>query len=117
LIRYTLDDPNRPGYRIEQRLITSLLDPEHAPAEELVMCYHARWEFELAVDEIKSHQLLLERSPQQTLRSKKPVGVIQEIYGLLVAHYMIRAVMVEAAQQAALPPQRLRRIPQITSTG
>jgi hypothetical protein len=69
----------------------------------LVVCYHARWEFELAVDEIKSHQ----RSPQEPLRSKKPVGVIQEIYGLLVAHYLIRAVIVEAAQQAALAPNRL----------
>lgn len=103
LLRYTLDDPNRPGHRIEHRLITSLLDPEDAPAEELVLAYHARWEFELAVDEIKTHQ----RPPQQPLRSQKPVGVIQEIYGLLVAHYVIRAVMVEAARTVALPPSRL----------
>ena len=103
LIRYTLDDPNRPGHRVEHRLITSLLDPEHAPAEGLVMAYHSRWEFELAVDEIKSHQ----RKPQEPLRSKKPVGVIQEIYGLLIAHYVVRAVMVEAARKAALSPSRL----------
>ena len=56
LIRYTLEDPNRPGHRVEHRLITSLLDPEVAGAEELVVAYHSRWEFELAVDEIKSHQ-------------------------------------------------------------
>ena len=31
LIRYTLEDPNRPGHRIEHRLITSLLDPDLAP--------------------------------------------------------------------------------------
>ncbi|MCA1838262.1 MAG: transposase [Actinobacteria bacterium] len=103
LIRYTLDDPNRPGHRVEHRLITSLLDPEHAPAEELVMAYHFRWEFELAVDEIKSHQ----RLPQEPLRSKKPVGVIQEIYGLLIAHYVVRAVMVEAARTLELAPSRL----------
>lgn len=103
LIRYTLDDPDRPGHGIEHRLITSLLDPEHAPAEELVMCYHLRWEFELAVDEIKSHQ----RLPQEPLRSKKPVGVIQEIYGLLIAHYVVRAVMVEAARTVELAPSRL----------
>ncbi len=103
LIRYTLDDPDRPGHGIEHRLITSLLDPEHAGAEELVMCYHSRWEFELAVDEIKSHQ----RLPQQPLRSKKPVGVIQEIYGLLIAHYVVRAVMVEAARTKGLSPSRL----------
>lgn len=103
LIRYTLEDPDRPGHRVEHRLITSLLDPELAPAEELVLAYHARWEFELAVDEIKTHQ----RPSQKPLRSEKPVGVIQEAYGLLVAHYVVRAVMVDAAQTAALAPSRL----------
>lgn len=103
LIRYTLEDQKRPGHRVEHRLITSLLDPERAGAEELVVAYHSRWEFELAVDEIKSHQ----RAPRTPLRSKKPVGVVQEIYGLLIAHYVVRAVMVEAARKAALPPSRL----------
>jgi hypothetical protein len=103
LIRYTIDDPNRPGHRVEHRLITSLLDPERAGAEELVVAYHSRWEFELATDEIKSHQ----RAPHTPLRSKKAVGVVQEIYGLLIAHYVVRAVMVEAAKKAALPPSRL----------
>jgi len=103
LIRYTLEDPNCPGHRLEHRLITSLLDPERAGAEELVVGYHSRWEFELAVDEIKSHQ----RQPQTPMRSKKAVGVIQEIYGLLIAHYVVRAVMVEAAKKAELPPSRL----------
>ncbi len=103
LIRYTLDDPSRPGHGVEHRLITSLLEPVEAPAEELVAAYHARWELELAVDEIKTHQ----RPSQRPLRSQKPVGVIQEVYGLLVAHYVVRAVMVEAAQQAGLAPTRL----------
>jgi hypothetical protein len=103
LIRYTLEDPNRPGHRVEHRLITSLVDPERAGAEELVVAYHSRWEFELAVNEIKSHQ----RRPHTPLRSKKPVGVVQEIYGLLIAHYAVRAVMVEAARKAHLPPSRL----------
>jgi hypothetical protein len=103
LIRYTLEDPNRPGHRVEHRLITSLLDPERAGAEELVVAYHSRWEFELAIDEIKSHQ----RHPRTPLRSNKPVGVVQEIYGLLIAHYVVRAVMVEAAKKAELPPSRL----------
>jgi hypothetical protein len=103
LIRYTIDDPNRPGHRVEHRLITSLVDPQRAGAEELVVAYHSRWEFELATDEIKSHQ----RHPRTPLRSKKAVGVIQEIYGLLIAHYVVRAVMVEAAKEAELPPSRL----------
>ena len=96
LIRYTPEDPNRPGHRVEHRLITSLLDPERA--EELVAAYHSRWEFELAIDEIKSRQ---RRTP---LRSEKPVGVVQKIYGLLIAHCAVRAVMAQAAREAGLPP-------------
>jgi hypothetical protein len=103
LVRYTMDDPNRPGHRVEHRLITSLMDPESAPAEELVLAYHARWEFELATDEIKTHQ----RRPQRPLRSEKPVGVVQEVYGLLVAHYVVRAVMADAAETVDLPPGRM----------
>lgn len=98
LLRYTLEDENRPGHRAEHRLITSLLDPERAGAEELVAAYHSRWEFELSVDEMKNHQ----STPGAPLRSKKPVGVVQEIYGLLVAHYVLRAVMVQAARKAEL---------------
>lgn len=103
LVRYTIDDGSRPGHRVEHRLITSLLDPEAAPAEEIVLAYHARWEFELASDEMKTHQ----RAPQRPLRSGRPVGVVQEIYGLLVAHYVVRAVMAEAAETVDLPPSRM----------
>jgi hypothetical protein len=103
MIRYTLEDPDRPGHRIEHRLITSLLDPDLAPARQIVVAYHARWEFELAFDEIKTHQ----RPPQKPLRSERPVGVIQEAYGLLVAHYVVRALMTDAARTVELPPGRL----------
>jgi hypothetical protein len=103
LIRYTLEDPDRPGHRLEHRLITSLLDPKRAGAEELVAAYHSRWEFELAIDEIKSHQ----RRPSAPLRSEKPVGVVQEVYGLLIAHYVVRAVMAQAARESGLSPTRL----------
>jgi Insertion element 4 transposase N-terminal/Transposase DDE domain len=104
LITYTLDDPGRPGHGEVHRLITSLLNPRVAPATALVEAYHARWEEELAFDEVETHQ-----RPPQPLRSQTPVGVIQEIYGLLLAHYVVRAVMVEAAATAPtpLPPTRL----------
>ena len=43
------------------------------------------------------------------LRSRRPVGVIQELYALFLAHYLVRAVMAEAAASATppLPPTRL----------
>jgi hypothetical protein len=102
LIRYTLDDPCRVGHQQEHRLVTSLLDPALAPAEALILAYHERWEIELTVDEIAVHQ-----RPILPLRSKLPVGVIQELYALLIAHYLVRAVMVQAAETVALPPTRM----------
>ncbi len=72
------------------------------PLRETLRVYE-RWEFELGVDELKTHQ----RTPKLPLRSKRPVGVIQEVYGLLLAHYVVRAVMLDAARTADLPPDRL----------
>ena len=37
------------------RLVTTILDPGEAPAEELVALYSERWEIESALDEIKTH--------------------------------------------------------------
>jgi hypothetical protein len=102
VIRYTFDDPALPHAGEEHRLITTLLNPHRAPATEVVRAYHARWEYELAADEIETHQL-----PKRPLRSHTPVGVLQEIFGLLIAHYLVRAIMGQAAQTADLPPLRL----------
>lgn len=103
IIEYTLTDPDLPGYGEIHRLVTTLLDPEAYPALDLACAYHERWEIELVIDEIDSHQRLAGRP----LRSLKPVGVIQELYGLLIAHYAIRFLMHQAALQANLDPDRL----------
>ena len=85
------------------RLVTTLLDPVQAPAIELICLYHERWEIELVIDEVKTHQRL---SPQ-TLRSQSPELLYQELYGLLLAHYAVRAWMHLSALQADLDPDRL----------
>jgi hypothetical protein len=103
VVVYTLTDPTRPGYGETHRLLTTLLDPVAYPARDLVHLYHERWEIELAIDELDTHQ----RPVQRPLRSKTPQGVIQELYGLLLAHYLIRALMVEAAAQGGIDPDRL----------
>ena len=56
VIRYTLNDPQRVGHGEEHVLITSLLDENLYPAEELIPLYHERWEHELVYDEQKTHQ-------------------------------------------------------------
>ncbi|MGH2389549.1 MAG: IS4 family transposase [Chloroflexota bacterium] len=100
---YTLTDPARPGYGKTHRLITSLLDPQAYPAHDLIVAYHERWEVELTIDEIDTHQRLV----QHPLRSQHPVGVLQELYGLLIAHYAIRTVIHDAALQAQVDPDRI----------
>ena len=58
---------------------------------------------ELVFDEIKTH---LNGRPVH-LRSKTPRGVVQELYGLFLAHRIIRQVMSDAAQAEKLEPDRL----------
>ena len=103
VIEYTITDPNLPGYGELHRLVTTLLDPELYPLLDLICAYHQRWEIEITIDEIDTHQRLL----PGPLRSLKPVGVIQELYGLLIAHYIIRVLMHEAALQVDLDPDQL----------
>jgi hypothetical protein len=85
------------------RLITTILDPEQAPAHELAALYHERWEIETALDELKTHL----RGARLVLRSKTPDLVRQEFYGLLLAHFAIRGLMHEAALKADADPDRL----------
>ena len=52
-------------------MVTTLLNPRVAPALTLLTLYHERWEIELVIDEIKTH----ERDQRKVLRSKTPEGV------------------------------------------
>jgi hypothetical protein len=103
VIEYTIDDPQRPGYGETHRLVTSLLEAQAYPAHTLACEYHQRWEIEMVIDEVDTHQ----RLPNLPLRSQTPVGVLQEAYGLLIAHYAVRQVMHDAALRAGLDPDRL----------
>jgi hypothetical protein len=101
VIDYRLEgvDDAEPIYR----LITTILNPKQAPAEELAALYHERWEIETALDELKTHL----RGAQMVLRSKTPELVRQEFYGLLMAHFAIRGLMHEAALRADEDPDRI----------
>lgn len=92
----------RKGFR-PQELLTSMLDPKEFPAEELVELYHERWEIELGYDEVKTE--MLER--EETIRSLKPDGVHQELWGLLLAYNLIRREMEEIAAEAKVAPTRI----------
>jgi hypothetical protein len=85
------------------RLVTTWLNPRLAPARQLIALYHERWEIELVIDEIKTH----ERAQRKVLRSKTPEGGRQELYGIYLAHSAVRVVLAQAAVQAEVDPDRL----------
>jgi hypothetical protein len=101
VVDYTIDDGR--GDHESYRLLTTILDPDVAPAEELALVYAERWEIESAFDELKTHQ----RGPRTVLRSKSPELVKQEIWGHLCCHFAIRTLMWEAAVHADEDPDRV----------
>jgi len=92
----------RPGHK-PQLLLTSLLDPEAYPAEEIAALYHERWEIELGYDELKTELL----ESEETLRSQSPTAVAQEIWGLLLAYNLVRLEMERVAEEAQVEPVRI----------
>jgi hypothetical protein len=104
VVEYEIADPGRPqAADTRYRLVTTILDPDEAPAAELAALYAQRWEFESALDELKSHQ----RGPRVVLRSRAPEGVRQEAWGYLCTHYAIRALMATAAGDGGVDPDRI----------
>lgn len=102
IIEYTFSDPGRSGSGEKHRLLTTLLDPSLDPALELICLYHQRWEQEQSFDELKTHQ-----RERAVLRSQTPAGVVQELHGLLLGHYMVRTLMFDAAATVSIDPRRL----------
>ena len=107
VIEYTLNDPERTGHGETHRLATNLFDHTLFPALELACYYHERWEEELVFDEQKTHQDPRRPTKPTHLRSQTPAGVEQELYALSLGHFVVRALMLEAAQRENLDVDRL----------
>ena len=103
VVDYRIDDSGRPLAEPLYRLVTTILDPEKAPAQELASLYAERWQIEISIKEIKTYQ----GRPHRVLRSKKPDGVLQELYGFLIVHYAIRWLIYQAALKEEIDPDRL----------
>jgi hypothetical protein len=85
------------------RLVTTIMDSVIAPAKELAILYHERWDIEGFLKQIKSVQL----NRDKIFRSKSPDGVRQEFWAHLAVHYATACVMVDAADHAKLDPDRI----------
>lgn len=84
-------------------LLTSLLDAEKYPAKELIALYHERWELEIGYDELKTHML----DRKESIRSKTPDGVHQELWGIALAYNLVRVEMERVAAEAKVLPTRI----------
>jgi Transposase DDE domain len=86
-----------------QTLLTSMLDAKAFPADEIIALYHERWELELGYNEVKTR--MLER--YEAIRSRKPAGVAQELWGIALAYNLVRLEMARIAAEARVPPNRI----------
>ena len=101
VIEYAL--PGVPDAQPRYRLLTTLLDPDAAPALELAALYHRRWQVEEVFDELKTHLL----KSRRVLRSKTADLVRQEFCGWVLAHYAVRWLLHEGATRHRIPHAEL----------
>lgn len=103
-VEYTVPDRDGDGTGELICVLTTIIDVPSAPAQALAEAYHQRWEHEGANAQIKT-QL---RGPGRVLRSKSPDMLRQEIYGYLLTHYAIAALICRAATEADIDPDRVK---------
>lgn len=118
VIEYTVPDRVGNGSGELIVLLSTILDPGKAGAQELAGAYHERWEQETANDQLKTHM----RGPGKILRSKLPDLVHQEIWAWLIVHHAISDLIARAAHAADLDPDRISftrvlRLVRRTATG
>jgi hypothetical protein len=102
VIEYRLPDV-KDGKDELYRLVTTIVDPARAPAKDLAVLYHERWDIEGYFKQIKSVQL----NADKIFRSKSPDGVRQEFWAHLGVHYATMQIVVDAAHLAKLDPDRI----------
>lgn len=90
------------------RVFTDLIDPALLSAQDLAAAYGLRWEQETAFDETKTH--LLDRTTVNRavlFRSMTPRRVEQELYGVFIAHNLVRVLLQRAGARAGCCSRRL----------
>jgi hypothetical protein len=104
VIEYEVPDREGDGKDEIIALITTITEFTGAPAAVLARCYHERWESEIGNKQLKTYL----RGPGKILRSGSPDMVRQEIWGYLLTHYAISALICTAATAAGIDPDRVK---------
>jgi hypothetical protein len=104
VIEYEVPDRKGDGKGEVIALVATITAMTAAPAALLAEAYHQRWEHETGNAQLKTHL----RGPGRVLRSKSPDMVRQEIYGYLLTHYAISALICKAATEAGIDPDRVK---------
>ncbi len=102
VIEYEVPDRDGDGELIA--LVTTITDPGEAPAAALASAYHQRWEHETANAQLK----IFLRGPGRILRSQSPDMIKQELWGYLLTHFAISALICAAATEAGIDPDRVK---------
>lgn len=92
----------RKGFRVREiTLVTTLLDPERFPAEQILQAYLRRWRLEMWLDDLKTSLHM------EFLRSRSPQMARKEMYTRLIAHNLLRCLLAQAAAQHQQSLERL----------
>jgi DDE family transposase len=90
------------GFRVRHvTLVTTLLDPQLYPAQEILQAYLRRWRLEMCLDDLKTTLKM------DLLRSRSPEMAQKEIHLRLIAHNLIRCTMAQAAREHQAPLERI----------
>jgi hypothetical protein len=104
VIEYDVEDRDGGGKDELICLITTITEWPQAPAAVLAGTYHQRWEHEGGNQQMKTCL----RGPARILRSQSPDMVRQEIWGYLLTHYALSALICTAATAAGIDPDRVK---------
>ncbi len=89
----------KPGFRTETLVVmTTLLDAEEYPSEEIALLFRQRWQAELHLRSLKTVMQM------DHLRCKTPHRVHNEFYMHLLAYNLIRRAMTAAALASGRSP-------------
>ena len=92
----------QPGFRTKHIIVvTTLLDPEKYPKEDLAQLYRARWNAELDLRSLKVDLQM------DILRCKTPELVRKEIWTHILAYNLIRTIMAQAATCHNMAPRSI----------